>query len=225
MARLGKRDTEVAGWTRQVTLTVPTFRGWVVAAVAGLVLIALVLRNVHGFLALSAPIGRGVLVVEGWLPDSAMTQVLAAHAAGDYRAVVATGGPVPHGSYLRDFGSFAEMTARTLETVQPAIGTVIAIPAPEVDKDRTFASVLPLRAWMLAQSPVVDKVDVVTYGVHARRSRLLFSLALGDDVDVGVIALPPEGYDAEAWWRYSAGVRTVVGEVLAYGYAKVVFWP
>jgi len=42
-------------------------------------------------------------------------------------------------------------------------------------------------------------------------------------VNLGVTALAETDYDPGHWWRSSAGVRTVIGETLAYGYARVLF--
>ena len=32
-------------------------------------------------------------------------------------------------------------------------------------------------------------------------------------------------YDPGSWWCYSDGVREVIGESIAYIYARVFFWP
>ena len=58
-----------------------------------------------------------------------------------------------------------------------------------------------------------------------RWSRLLYQMALGTDVKVGVIALKPDGHEPSSWWLSSAGVRTVIGEVIAYTYVTALFWP
>ena len=42
---------------------------------------------------------------------------------------------------------------------------------------------------------------------------------------VGVISGPDEEYDQRHWWTTSAGVRTVLDEVIAYLYAKFLFHP
>ena len=68
-------------------------------------------------------------------------------------------------------------------------------------------------------------INVVTEDVHARRTRLLFQEALGPDVKVGIIAVPSPEYEARHWWRYSEGVREVIGESIAYVYARFLFWP
>jgi hypothetical protein len=44
-------------------------------------------------------------------------------------------------------------------------------------------------------------------------------------VKVGIIAIPTPDYEARRWWRYSEGVRAVLGESIAYLYAKLFFHP
>ena len=55
-----------------------------------------------------------------------------------------------------------------------------------------------------------------------RRTHLLFQKAFGNNVAVGVIAVPNPDYDARRWWRYSDGVRDLIGESIAYIYAKSI---
>ena len=77
----------------------------------------------------------------------------------------------------------------------------------------------------MSDHPSLHAVNIVTEDVHARRTRLLFQKALGNGVTVGIIAVPNPDYDAKRWWRYSEGVREVVGEVIAYLYARFFFVP
>jgi len=65
----------------------------------------------------------------------------------------------------------------------------------------------------------------MTLGPHARRSRLLFQKAFGKEVKVGVISVEDRDYDPAHWWRSSEGVREVLGEAIAYFYAKFFFSP
>jgi hypothetical protein len=71
----------------------------------------------------------------------------------------------------------------------------------------------------------VQSINVMTADVHARRTSLLFHEAFGDGVTVGIIAVPNPDYDSRRWWRYSEGVREVIGESIAYGYARFLFAP
>ena len=68
-------------------------------------------------------------------------------------------------------------------------------------------------------------LDLATLGPHARRSRLLYEKAFGPQVKIGIVALVNREYDPAHWWRTSEGVREVIGEGIAYMYARFLFWP
>jgi uncharacterized SAM-binding protein YcdF (DUF218 family) len=165
------------------------------------------------------------MVVEGWLQDDAVADVLGHLSTGDYRHIITTGGRLSRGSLLARYGTFAELAAETLVRAGVAPERLQAVPAPPTLRDRTYSSAMAVRDWFRNGGIAIDKVDIVTKGPHARRSRLLFQMALGADVEVGVIALPPTGYNENEWWKSSAGVRTVISESIAYLYAKMLFWP
>ena len=69
-----------------------------------------------------------------------------------------------------------------------------------------------------------ESIDVVSLGVHARRSWILFAQAFSS-VDVGVIAIKSKEYDPSRWWLFSSGVRNVISESIAYLYARFIFSP
>ena len=100
---------------------------------------------------------------------------------------------------------------------------VLEVPAPKVQRDRTYASALALRDWFEARDGVPASLNVLTVGVHARRTRLLYEKAFGPGCDIGVLSVPDEDYDAGRWWEYSQGVRAVISETSAYLYARLFF--
>jgi hypothetical protein len=53
----------------------------------------------------------------------------------------------------------------------------------------------------------------------------LYEKAFGKDVKVGVVALEDRYYEADHWWRSSEGVREILGESIAYIYARFFFSP
>ncbi len=53
-------------------------------------------------------------------------------------------------------------------------------------------------------------------GLACRRSSVLWCRC----DRVGVIGVRNPDFDANRWWQYSDGVREVLGETIAYGYAK-----
>ena len=98
------------------------------------------------------------------------------------------------------------------------------IPSHVNGRERTFSSAIALRDWFRDNTPV-HTINVVTEGAHARRTRLLYRKAVGRNVTVAIIAVSNADYNPKQWWRYSDGVREVIGESIAYIYAKFFFYP
>lgn len=164
-------------------------------------------------------------MVEGWLPDNAMQEVIWIFESGGYRRLIATGGPLTYGSYLVSYKTCPEVAAGTLKKLGFNESLIHVVSAPNVRRDNTYAAGLALKKWLAESGMGIRSLDICSMGPHARRTRLLFEKALGKDVKVGVIALQSQEYDPKAWWRTSKGVRTVVDEVVAYVYARIFFCP
>jgi uncharacterized SAM-binding protein YcdF (DUF218 family) len=185
-----------------------------------------VVVNVHGFLAVTDRVNTKILVVEGWMDEYAIRASADEFETGRYDYIIATGGPVPgSGGYTNDYSTFASVGARRLKAAGVADASVQIIPSYVIGRDRTYSSAIALRSWLREHDMLLRSFNVVTEDGHARRTRLLFQKALGNDVRVGIISIPNPDYDAKHWWRYSEGVRDVVTEGVAYVYAKLFFWP
>jgi uncharacterized SAM-binding protein YcdF (DUF218 family) len=181
---------------------------------------------VQPFLAITARTNAEFLVVEGWVDDHAIFAALKEYQAGRYHETFATGGPMlVFGSFFNEFSSSAALTAHRLRRAGVPAEHVHSVPTPSVERDRTYSSALALRGWFRNQHIVVTRLDVLTEDVHARRTRLLFEKAFGPSVQIGVIAVPSPEYRAQRWWHYSKGVRDVLGECIAYLYARLFFHP
>jgi len=180
-------------------------------------------RTVHPFLAVTAPVPGGALVVEGWLPDAGLRGVVQEAGRNAYTGVYVIGGPIERGAPMSEYGSYAELGAATLVRLGLPTNAVHAVPAPSVRADRTYAAAAALRRWFAQRGGVPARLNVVSLGPHARRSRLLVQQAFGRQTQVGVIALPSPDYDASRWWAYSTGFRNVVGEAVGYLYARLFF--
>lgn len=203
---------------RQVWL--PTPWGGLVLLLLAAAAAAAGTRLAYGFLARAAPRGGGLLVVEGWVPDGAVTRALRLAEGPAYRRVYTTGGPIDPGEALAAFGDYARLTeARLVRAGLPA-ARVTAVPAPAARRDRTYSAALALRARLDADGVGGGNVDLVTLEPHARRSLLLYRRALGPRFRVGVVPLPHPRFDRRDWWRTSEGFKTVVMELLAYPYAR-----
>jgi len=188
-------------------------------------LAAFAISEAHTFLTVNDPVPSDILVIEGWIPDYALQRTLAAIARNHYRKILVTGGPISSGTFLCGYTNWAELGAATLIRLGVDTNLVEALPAAKVTRDRTYASAVALHAWLHRHHIDTASLNIMTMADHSRRSRLLFRKALGREYHVGVISIENEDYTPNRWWKTSEGVRTVLSEMIAYGYARVLFWP
>jgi len=159
------------------------------------------------------------------MPDFAFKTAAQRLQAGEAERALITGGPLEKGSLLAEFGTYADIGAKTLVSLGVASNQVQAVPAANTRKDRTYISALALRDWLAAQGPMPEALNVVSLASHSRRTRLMFQEAFGNSTRIGIIAAPEERYGPEPWWQSSMGFRTVVNELIGYAYARLLFRP
>ncbi|MGH7970859.1 MAG: YdcF family protein [Limisphaerales bacterium] len=213
------------GLFRRRKCFVPTWRGALALLAVFLVVGVVFVRAIHPFLAPNDPVMDGVLVLEGWAADYELAAGVAQFRSNHYDRIFVTGGPLEWGAPLSEYRTYAERGAAVLLKWGLTTNEVQAVPAPDVRQDRTYAAALTLGKWFREHHLAPTHVQLMSVGPHARRSRLLYQKALGPRVHVGVIAVPDKDYDPKRWWRYSAGVRGVIDETVAYIYAKFFFHP
>ncbi|MCP2730457.1 ElyC/SanA/YdcF family protein [Limnofasciculus baicalensis] len=201
----------------QWTLTVA---GWIVTLMSIIVLFTIAIANIYPFLSVNQPIAADVLVVEGWMPDYAIEDAMDEFKTGDYRHLIATGTPLSKGYYLAEYKNFAQLTAATLIALGFNPNQLIVVPTPYVKKDRTYSSAVALREWLSNSDLNIKSLNLFSLGPHTRRSWLIFKGVLAPEYKVGAIAANPQEYNAKTWWQYSEGVRTAIGEAIAFIYAR-----
>jgi hypothetical protein len=154
-----------------------------------------------------------------------MQEAIAEFRRGHYTTLYVTGGPLERGAPLSEYRTTAEFGVAMLLQMGIPKDSVQAVPAPSVRRDRTYASAVALKRWLDAQHIVLPNLTVVAPGPHARRTRLLFQRAFGEETHVGVLATKDLNYDPQEWWRSSNGFRMEIDEAIAYVYARVLFDP
>ena len=199
--------------------------GWAILCVISTTIIVLTIVKIHSFLSANDPVQAQLLVVEGWLPDYALEEAMNEFNAHHYDLLVITGEPLLKGSRLLEYKTSAHAAAATLKKLGFDEELIVVITVPLVQKDRTFASALAFKKWLLNSELSVKAVNIYTLGAHARRSRLLFEKILGNKLEIGIIAAENLRYDPHNWWRSSVGVQTVIGEAIAYIYTRIFFHP
>jgi uncharacterized SAM-binding protein YcdF (DUF218 family) len=176
----------------------------------------------YPFLAIIHPVDADLLIVEGWIPDEIVSQAAAEFKRGHYRQLLVVRSVYDTGEQFRyESGMITcERTSRLLikyGVLREALGTLYY---PATERDRTYHAALAARDWLAGAGTPIKPFNVVTEGPHARRSWLMFSEAFGNTVNIGVVALTDPRYDPNHWWHTSEGVRDVLGEAIAYSYAR-----
>jgi hypothetical protein len=221
----------VSTWFRRRQIWLPTWQGAlllvVVVAASGLI----ALRQLAGYLAANDLAttrdgrGAGTLIVEGWLDEDGLDAAIALIGRGGYARVIASGGPIDSWREDQRWPTYAERAADYLRRHGVTSIPVVAVAAPESAQDRTFLSAIVVRDWLRSQGVTIDALDLFSGGVHARRSRVVFQMAFGPEVEVGVFAAPPRRYALDRWWTTSEGVKAVLDESIALAWTACCFVP
>jgi len=218
-------------WFRRRQIWLPTWQGALLLIVIVAASTLLVLRQLASYLATNDPVttsdGRGAstLIVEGWLDEEALDAAIALIDQGRYARVIASGGPIDSWREDRSWPTYAERAADYLRRHGVVSIPVVAVAAPESAQDRTFLSAVVVRDWLRSQGVTIDAVDLFSGAVHARRSRLVFQMAFGPEVEVGVFAASPGRYALDRWWTTSEGVKAVLDESIALAWTACCFVP
>jgi hypothetical protein len=209
---------------RRRTVYLPTVWGWLLLLAVCGAAAAFAVRHAYDFLAVTRPVSAPLLVIEGWLPFEELDQALTVYRAGGYAHVITTGGPITDYGCDHD-ASYAERARSYLVRRGVPEADVSAVPAPASAQDRSFLNAVMLRDWLARSQLHADALNVVSSGVHSRRSWMLHQMAFGPETRVGVLAMRPTGYDPGVWWRTSAGAKDVLGEGIGWLWTELFFHP
>jgi hypothetical protein len=226
MPSYDKSSQKLWGILRRKECWALSWRCWLLVTSVGLVAAYFAFLNIHPFLAVTHRVNTNVLVVEGWIPRYAIRRGAEEFKTGSYQRIFTTGGPENgNGGYTNDYNTSASVGAEMLKKFGVPDDLVQMVPSRVIARERTYSSAVALRDWFREHNTPVHSINVLTEDAHARRTRLLYQEAFGKNVAVGVIAVSTPDYDSTQWWRYSDGVREVIGESIAYIYARFFFYP
>jgi len=211
---LTRKEKWVLSWRGRLVL-------WTAILILGLVFIL----RVHPFLAVTERVDTPYLVVEGWVPNYALEESMAEFRSKPYQMIFTVGADPLNGKNVEPGDSLAIEAAARLKWLGVSADAVQAVPANIKYRNRTFQSAAALRKWIEEKHLPVTSFNLVTLGPHARRSRLLFEEAFAGQARVGIISVEHREYDPKRWWKYSEGVKEVIGEGVGYLYARFLFHP
>jgi hypothetical protein len=116
--------------------------------------------------------------------------------------------------------TFAEWGAWLLIEAGLARERVQPVPAAPAGAGRTLANA---RAFATrAKADGITTVDLISLGVHARRSQRVYQEACGNTVHVGVIALNDPDTPRDGWWKNRLGIVRVLKELVGIPASEVL---
>ena len=200
-------------------------RGRLVFLAAALIFAWAFIAWVHPFLAVTDRVDTQYLVIEGWVPNYALEESIAEFKARPYTMIFTVGADPLTGKNFEPGDSIAIEAYQRLKWLGMNPDLIKPVPAHIKYRNRTFQSAVALRKWIGENHLPVTSFNLVTLGPHARRSRLLFEEAFQGQARVGIISVEDREYDPKRWWKYSEGVKEVIGEGVGYLYARFFFYP
>ena len=182
-------------------------------------------RGIGLFLAQTNPKHAEYLVVEGWQGEQGLQQALLVfnNPKNNYKHLITTGGPNTQWGQ-KVWSNYADKSANYFVTHGLAAAKIVSIPSPASAQNRTYLSAVMVRDWFAKKSIKVNELDVFSQGVHSRRTRFLYELALPAS-SIGIYASEPEGYQLPSWWGTSQGAKTVITEAIGFIWTICFFEP
>lgn len=203
----------------------PTWFGWLIILLVLAIFFRLSLPLPIKYLSLNKPVNAKTLVVEGWVETYVVMDALKYYHENGYKRLIVTGIPITIYEYIAPYRNTAEATIFSMKHFGFTDTIYRAVIPSNTFTDRTYSTGLMV-GQLFDDHPEWEKsVDIYSVGVHARRSRYLFKMALGKLFQVGIISHPDRTFLADHWWKSSKGFRNVTNEMIATPYALLFFNP
>jgi hypothetical protein len=200
--------------------------GWLAVLLLLTVWIWVTARNIVPFLSKEETIAARVMVLEGYVPDYAFPEIIRIFTEDNYEFLIATGTSYDQGFYISGVRSSAELIGKSLKNIGFDTTKMAVVPASsDVYRDRTFYTGQAVKTYLQKYRPEVKSINLVSVGVHARRSHYLYKLAIGSELKVGNIVIPDKNFNKKNWYKSSLGFRTVLNETIGYLYIHWIFAP
>ena len=198
----------------------------------GLIIITLVLlsssiftlKNLAYYLAQQQSIKSPILIVEGWISELALNEVIKHYKTEDYKIIITTGGMIKKRN-RKKYKNYAELAAAYLRNNGLSNANIKILPTPGAVQHRTYLSAVTVRNWLQQQNIKTKQINLYSQGVHARRTKALYEMVFGEQYKIGINAAKTKEYKLDSWWKSSIGAKSVITEILGLTWMKCCFYP
>lgn len=212
-----KKKTECTRWT---------WFSWVLFITTILLVFTVFIRNIVPFLSREEQQDAVIMVVEGYIPDYAYPEIIETFYRDNYDLIITTGTTYDQGFYISDIETAAELIALSLRALGFDTTKIRMVPVPPgTHVNRTYNSAAVTYRYIQQNIPQTKAINIISLGVHARRSLYLFEKVYEPQIEVGNIVIPHVAVNRLDWYKSSRGFRSVINEMIAYVYVRFFFWP
>lgn len=110
-----------------------------------------------------------------------------------------------------NYASYAELARARLIGMGIDSASVISVPGEMTQHNRTLKSALSFRKWLKNSDLKVEGINIVSLGIHSRRTWMVYKRVLGKEYKTGIISIPDSKiYLTEENSRFS-NLREILG--------------
>ena len=91
---------------------------------------------------------------------------------------------------VNNYSSSAEFARNRLLSMGMDSSLIIALPGEKVRFNRTLSSALAFRDWAKRTDPEINGINIISMGIHARRTWMTYNKILNKKYKIGIISLP-----------------------------------
>jgi len=210
--------------TKKQHIHLPTPLGLTLITLVFLITTIFILKNLANYLTEQQPNNQGILVVEGWVSEQTLLQAINTYQTGAYQQIITTGGLIKN-QHQKIHKTYADSAAAFLQKNNINKAQITSLPTPESAQNRTFLSAVIVRDWLLQKNNEAQTLDIISEGVHARRTLVLYKMAFANKINIGIIEGKPQEYSLDFWWRTSTGAKTTITEAIGLIWVTCCFSP
>jgi hypothetical protein len=112
---------------------------------------------------------------------------------------------------INNFNSNAELVRNKLVSMGIDSTRVIAAPCERVRVNRTLTSALAFRDWLRTSKINVNGINIITVGMHARRTWMTYNKILNEKYQIGIISIPEYTYNHSRLSKVLKALRETLG--------------
>jgi hypothetical protein len=122
---------------------------------------------------------------------------------------------------INNYKSIAEVARNSLIDLGVEPSRIEAVPGNRTRINRTLTSALALVDWLKASDRRVTGINVMSRGIHSRRTWMTYKSIINKAYKIGIISLPESSGTGPGKLKYD----DVVVEVLSYIYYRIILIP